>query len=171
MSMFSSRRAARSLSRTPQLAPSAALAPPWTMPVHAGEQHAALREEVEVGPLVGEDEGIAHGEGGHAADAQRDAIRDTDQRAEQRERLGAGLGHQAVADPDRVEEGVGVGLAGEVEHLGHGSRAEKGAALGQGEAEAEVGHGGSFGVGRIGVFVAGLYRGRWGTGEGRSQPC
>ncbi len=36
--MFSSSRGARSLSRTPQLAPSAALAPPCTMPVQAARR-------------------------------------------------------------------------------------------------------------------------------------
>ena len=123
--MFSSRRAARSLSRPPPVGPFGGAGASLDDAGTGGEDHASLGDEVQVGPLVGEDEGIAHGEGGHAADAQRDAIRDTDQRAEQRERLGAAVTlHDLTGHTGDGPVHIGLVHHGDAVFVGHRCRAE-----------------------------------------------
>src|SRR5262249_41638077 len=100
-----------------------------------GEQHAAVRDEVECRPLIREDERVAHGKRRHAADAEPQAPGDRRQGAEQSQRVGPRLGAETVADPDRAEERARVGLRGQGEHLRHGGDAEEDPSLRQREAD------------------------------------
>ena len=90
-----------------------------------------MREEIEGGPLRGEEDGIAQGKRGQAAGAQPDTPRARGDRREQHEGLEPRLGEEAVADPDGIERAGSVGLLGYVEQLVTARRAEQHAAVRQ----------------------------------------
>ena len=74
------------------------------------EHDAAARDLIDVGDLVGEDDGMTQRRQQHGR-AQAHARRDAREIGEGRQRFESRLGHDAVADPDRVVPGR-FGVAG-----------------------------------------------------------
>jgi len=82
-----------------------------------GQPGAALGQDVQARPLLGEDDGLPVHEGGHATDGQSHAPRDAGQRGQERDGLEARLGQQAVTDPDRIEGAGGLGRGRQLEEI------------------------------------------------------
>ncbi len=105
-----------------------------------GEPRAPAREHIEARPLMGEEHRVAVDEGRHASDTQPHARRHAGERGEERHRLEARLGEQAVADPDGVESSRGLGVDREVDQVSHGDLAEHHRPVGENEAEGWSSH-------------------------------
>ena len=85
---------------------------------HAGgEDGASVTEHVERGPLVGEQQGGPERGAREAGGADFDALGVGGEGGHEIERVEARLGEDRVADPDAVPARVGVGLAGQHEHV------------------------------------------------------
>jgi hypothetical protein len=85
---------------------------------------------------------MAMNERGHAADAETQLGGHAGERGEQRDRLQARLGQQAVAGPDGVEEAGALRLRGEVDEIRYLDGAEHDRAIGHDQSERRLcGHG------------------------------
>jgi len=104
------------------------------LPLACDEYGASVRHEVEARPLIGEDERVAQRRAGEACGAETHALRAGGERAQQHDRVQAGLGEDRIANPYRVPAG-GFRPLGHCKHLVDGGGADNHAAIWQRESE------------------------------------
>jgi hypothetical protein len=105
----------------------------------AGHQAgAAVGQDIERGPFVGEDERIAQRERAHAGRPDEHALGAPRHRRQQGERIEAAIDEQRVAAPDRIERRARLDRVGEREQVARAAQPDQHAAVRQRDAEVHV---------------------------------
>ncbi len=116
-----------------------------TLLVRSAQAHhqpgAPAREHVQARPLLGEEDGMSMNKSGQTSHAQPHARRDGGERGHERHRLEAGLGEEAISDPDRVEGPRGLRLHRQLQEIAALDGSQDHGAVGKSQSERGPGHG------------------------------
>ncbi len=99
---------------------------------------AAVRQHVERGPFIGEDERIAQRERAHAGRAEQHPLGPSRHRREQRQRIEAAIDEQRIAAPNQIHHRACLDRIGEREEIAGAAKPERYAAVRQRDAEIHV---------------------------------